>query len=328
MLILVTGAAGFIGARTVEVLHRKHSVLAVDSFDDYYSPHLKRLRARRVKEATGIEVSRCDLSDPNDCASIFSASIDAVIHLAARPGIRAPVAKLPLYVDSNLVSLANILTNVQAHDIPRLLYASSSSVYGDREGLLSEGQNALEPVSYYGATKLAGELLVNAIARIDDRVFLGLRFFTVYGPWGRPDMLLWKLIASALGGPGVQILGDGSASRDFTYIDDVAQTLATLVSHANLPQGSSVLNVGGGHPFPVNAVIQMLSTHMELNPIVTSGEAISSDVRQTWADTKLLREFVEGFNPMTIEAGLDQTVKWFRSEIARGTDLLTITSEP
>jgi len=322
--ILVTGAAGFIGCRTVEMLNPEHDVIAVDSFDDYYSPYLKHLRTTRLKESTGVAVQHIDLADVEACASVFDTSIDAVIHLAARPGVRASVQSLPLYVNSNVVALTNIVTNVQANDVPRLLYASSSSVYGDKIGALSERDAELKPVSYYGATKLAGEMVVNAVSRLDDRVFVGLRFFTVYGPWGRPDMLMWRLIASALGGSNVRILGDGSAQRDFTYVDDIAFALTSLVSHSNLPTGSSVLNVGGGNPVSVRDIIDMVHAAVGAPPSVAFGERIPSDVQQTHANPESLKAILGEAPSTAIQDGVIRTVEWFRSELASGTRLLDL----
>jgi len=322
--ILATGAAGFIGARAVELLSPDHDVIAVDSFDDYYSPHLKHLRAARLRELTGVEVLQRDLSNAQECASVFDSSIDAVIHLAARPGVRAPVQSLPLYVNSNVVSLTNILTNVQTHDVSRVLYASSSSVYGDKTGSLVETDSVLKPVSYYGATKLAGELVVDAVSRLDDRVFVGLRFFTVYGPWGRPDMLMWRLIASALGGSNVRILGDGSAQRDFTYVDDIAFALTSLVSHSNLPAGSSVLNVGGGNSVSVRDIIDLVHAAVGVPPSVTFGERIPSDVQQTHANPESLKAILGNAPSTAIQDGVIRTVEWFRDELASGTRLLDL----
>ena len=326
MRILVTGAAGFIGARAVELLSPDHEVVAVDSFDDYYSPQLKHLRATRLRESTGVEVLQRDLSNAHECASMFDSSIDAVIHLAARPGVRAPVQSLPLYVNSNVVALTNILTNVQAHDVPRVLYASSSSVYGDKTGSLVETDPVLKPVSYYGATKLAGELVVDAVSRLDDRVFIGLRFFTVYGPWGRPDMLMWRLIASALGGPDVRILGDGSAQRDFTYVDDIAFALTSLISHSNLPTGSSILNIGGGNPVSVRDIIDMVGAAVGAPPSVAFGERIPSDVQQTHANPEAISALLGQAPSTPIQNGVVHTVEWFRSQLASGTRLLDLDS--
>ena len=324
MRILVTGAAGFIGARATDLLSPDHDIVAVDSFDDYYSPQLKHLRASRLRESTGVEVLQLDLSNAQECASVFDSSIDAVIHLAARPGVRAPVQDLPIYVNANVVALTNILTNVQAHDVPKVFYASSSSVYGDKTGSLVETDPVLKPVSYYGATKLAGELVVDAVSRLDDRVFVGLRFFTVYGPWGRPDMLMWRLIASALGGPGVGILGDGSAQRDFTYVDDIAFALASLISHSNLPAGGSVLNIGGGNPVSVRNIIDIVAKSVGEPPLVTFGERMASDVQQTHANPEALTALLGQAPSTPLQDGVIRTVEWFQRELADGTRLLDL----
>ncbi|CAG0998620.1 partial UDP-glucuronate 4-epimerase, partial [Anaerolineae bacterium] len=236
--ILVTGAAGFIGSHVSErLLGRGDEVVGLDNFNDYYSVALKEARATRLAKHACFEMVRLDLSDRERMAALFAAQrFDKVIHLAAQAGVRYSLTNPHAYVDSNLVGFVNILEGCRHNGVEHLTYASSSSVYGANTTMpFSIHDNVDHPLSLYAATKKANELMAHTYSHLYRLPTTGLRFFTVYGPWGRPDMALFLFTKAILEGRPIDVFNHGKMQRDFTYIDDIAEGVVRVLDRPAAP---------------------------------------------------------------------------------------------
>ena len=315
MRILVTGAAGFIGSSLCKKLHfLGHNVTAIDNFSDYYDITLKQLRVKELLTPLEIEVLNLDICDSIAIEKIIkSIKPDLLIHLAAQAGVRLKVNESHKYVESNLVGFSNILISTVENKVPYFLYASSSSVYGDRASIpYKESENNLHPNSFYGGTKLTNEILTSTLVANSETVARGLRFFTVYGPWGRPDMAYFRMLANTLVNSKLKIYGDGSVERDFTFIDDATNAIELLIDELQIhPKGySDVVNVGGGHPVSINKLIEVVEKISNKQLVFEKYDRNLTDVSKTMADaSKLFR--LTGYRPKTeIETGILETFKW------------------
>jgi UDP-glucuronate 4-epimerase len=315
MRILVTGAAGFIGSSLCKKLHfLGHNVTAIDNFSDYYDITLKQLRVKELLTPLEVEVLNLDICDSIAIEKIIkSIKPDLLIHLAAQAGVRLKVNESHKYVESNLVGFSNILISTVENKVPYFLYASSSSVYGDRASIpYKESENNLHPNSFYGGTKLTNEILTSTLVANSETVARGLRFFTVYGPWGRPDMAYFRMLANTLVNSKLKIYGDGSVERDFTFIDDATNAIELLIDELQIhPKGySDVVNVGGGHPVSINKLIEVVEKISNKQLVFEKYDRNLTDVSKTMADaSKLFR--LTGYRPKTeIETGILETFKW------------------
>jgi UDP-glucuronate 4-epimerase len=251
LTVLVTGAAGFIGSAVANALRRSGlEILAVDNFTDYYARDLKELRVQQLLESNSVEFKYCDLSSDISVRDLFkSKKISKVFHLAAQPGVRISSRQTERYTQDNLVAFVNVLNQAKRFNVTDFLYASSSSVYGNSSEIsFNERNSTPRPTSLYGATKLSNEIIASSASRETGIRTRGLRFFTVYGPWGRPDMVYFRIGASVLIGKEFTLNGDGSLLRDFTYIDDVVKSVLLLERQLRIePIGfADVINIGGG----------------------------------------------------------------------------------
>jgi len=315
MKVLVTGAAGFIGSHLTNKLARSSEVqlLAIDNFTPYYSPSLKSRRAEALIPSN-VRFESIDISDPiavQDCIQSFKPN--QVFHLAAQPGIRLAVEDHYRYVESNLIGFSNMLISCQREGVDSFVYASSSSVYGrSSEQKLRETNSQLSPTSFYGATKLANEVLARSYSDRYGIKTRGLRFFTVYGPWGRPDMAYFRIIASLILKRPFTLFGDGSVQRDFTYIDDVVSLTAQLGADLHARDGgfADVVNVGGGTPIPIVNVIDILSQFAGHQLEIEIAKSDPSDMRLTDSDSTYLLSLVGGHDFWRNEEGLRATLEW------------------
>jgi UDP-glucuronate 4-epimerase len=301
MTVIVTGAAGFIGFNLCLRLAKEgHEVIAVDSFSDYYSPIFKELRVKELRKNSNITFRKIDLLErPNVESLISTTKPQSVIHLAAQAGVRLPESQFYKYVDANLTAFSNILNSTIGNQVPDFLYASSSSVYGNSEKYpFSESDSNLNPISFYGATKLSNEILAASRVRGSGSRVRGLRFFTVYGPWGRPDMAYFRIAANLISGAEFRLFGNGSIRRDFTYIDDVIESVFRLSNELKQnPIGfSDVVNVGGGKPASVLELIQAFEQAACKNLHFRKMESFPGDVKETVSDTSY-QESIIGFVP-------------------------------
>ena len=318
--ILVTGAAGFIGFHLARrLLADGWIVHGLDNLNAYYDPRLKEARLAELATSPNFHFHKCDLADRSAMADLFAKQRFAyVVHLAAQAGVAHSAVDPNSYVDANLVGFANILEGCRHAQCRHLVYASSSSVYGaNRQMPLRESDRVDEPLSLYGATKRANELMAYAYAHQFGLAATGLRFFTVYGPWGRPDMAVWLFTEAIYAGRPVQLFNSGHMRRDFTFVDDVIESVIRLIKAApeSSPQAHqtphSIYNVGNGQPVEVVDLVDALEkvigkrAERELLPMRPV------DVLETFADSSELQR-VTGFAPNTaIEDGLRRFVEWF-----------------
>jgi len=320
MRFLVTGGAGFIGSHLSAKLSETtdSEVLALDSLSDYYSVNLKEHRVNRFLDSRGMNFRKVDLASQSEVEVIIKDfRPDYVYHLGAQAGIRLPVEKHHIYTRSNLVGFSNILNAAIKFEVPNFLYASSSSVYGDYARIpLSEKELNLRPTSFYGATKLSNELMASSLANKFPIRMRGLRFFTVYGPWGRPDMAYFRVIESLINGRTFKLFGDGTIKRDFTFIDDVVRSCTLLGSELSLRTGGyhDIVNVGGGNPQSMQEMIQELEALTNQNLKIESRPSNVSDVKVTHSDTTLLEDLI-GKHPFSrIDEGLEKFLFWAKHE--------------
>ena len=322
MKILVTGVAGFIGAHQAKFFSELgHEVVGVDSFSDYYSVQLKKLRVDSLLRPAGVEVKELNLADRAAVSDFFVRnSFDQVIHLAAQAGVRLTTEMNYKYTESNLIGFLNVFDSSKMTGVRNFLYASSSSVYGDSSSSpYSESEISLKPNSRYGATKLANEIFARTSIQNSTMNSRGLRFFTVYGPWGRPDMVYFRVIANLLESSELTLYGDGTVKRDFTYIDDVTKLVSLLAEDLNRkPAGfSDVVNLGGGKPESVQKLIQTCENILGTELIKGTEPANPLDVFTTNSDSRYLQS-ITGFKPeISIEEGLDLVINWASRESVR-----------
>ena len=330
MAILVTGAAGFIGSTCAQrLLDRGEEVIGVDDFNDYYDPSLKEARARRVEANPGFRMIRMKCENREGMAELFRTNeIDRVIHLAAQAGVRYSLENPYAYTDANISGFITILEGCRHNGIKHLVYASSSSVYGGNTNLpFSVNDSVDHPLSLYAATKKANELMAHTYSSLYDLPTTGLRFFTVYGPWGRPDMALFMFTKAILEGTPLPVFNHGKHSRDFTYVDDIVEGIIKTLDHVARPDpgydptepdpGTStapwrVYNIGGGQPVELLRYIELIEkavgrkAKLELLPMQPG------DVPDTCADVTALRNDV-GYAPSTpVEVGVPRFVEWYR----------------
>ena len=316
MKVLVTGVAGFIGMHCARrLLARGDEVLGVDNLTPYYSVDLKRARLAEIGGAKNFRFEHADLADAGVAQRLFDAGRpEAVLHLAAQAGVRYSLENPGSYVQANLVGFANVLEACRAYPPSHLLYASSSSVYGNSSKLpWSEGDNVDRPISLYAATKKSNELMAHVYSHLFGLPATALRYFTVYGPWGRPDMSPMLFAHAIMEGKPIQVFNHGRMQRDFTYVDDVVEsTLRALDRPPAGPPPYRILNVGNHSPVPLLDYIALLESALGRKAQLDMKPMQPGDVEATYADTRALAEAV-GFAPSTpLEAGLARFAEWFK----------------
>ncbi len=329
-LTLVTGAAGFIGCElALGLLTRGESVLGVDCLTDYYDPKLKQARLKRLAAYPKFRFERLDIADGPALEGLFAQQRPGrVLHMAAQVGVRYSLANPQAYTQSNLLGFANILEICRKHAIEHLVFASSSSVYGANSRLPYSVRDGVDhPLSYYAATKRANELMAHAYAHLYGLPVTGLRFFTVYGPWGRPDMAPFKFTRAILAGDPIEVYNHGNMQRDFTYIDDVVEAVLRVLELApaasidarvpDHPGRSSapfrLYNIGNHSPVELLRFIAVLEKELGKKAVMNFLPRQPGDVLSTCADVDdLVRD--AGFSPGTpIEEGLRRMVAWHRA---------------
>ena len=330
MHILITGAAGFVGsALTLKLLDRGDSVYGIDNLNDYYDVLLKQARLARCTSHERFTFQKLDIVDRPGMARLFEGNrFDAVMHLAAQAGVRYSIENPHAYIDSNLVGFCNILEGCRHSNVKHLVFASSSSVYGANRKLpFSEHDNVDHPVSLYAATKKANELMAHSYAHLYGLPCTGLRFFTVYGPWGRPDMALFKFTQGIIAGTPIPVFNRGEMVRDFTYIDDIVEGVVRAIDHGveSDPKWSGekpdpatsyapwrVYNIGNSKPVPLMRYIEVLEERLGKKAKLELLPMQPGDVPATYANVDALHRDV-GFRPRTpIEEGVRRFVEWYR----------------
>ncbi|MFK3932801.1 NAD-dependent epimerase [Pantoea agglomerans] len=330
MNFLVTGAAGFIGFHVSQrLLAAGHQVVGIDNLNDYYDVNLKHARLNLIKADPGFTFIEMDLADRDAMASLFDQQkFQRVIHLGAQAGVRYSIENPHAYADSNLTGHLNILEGCRHHKIEHLLYASSSSVYGlNRKMPFSTEDSVDHPVSLYAATKKANELMSHTYSHLYQLPTTGLRFFTVYGPWGRPDMALFKFTRAMIAGEAIDVYNQGQMKRDFTYIDDIAEAIVRLQDvipqqddnwtvETGSPATSSapyrVYNIGNSQPVTLMNYIEAIEKALGITAKKNLMPMQPGDVLETSADTEALFKAI-GFKPQTgVEKGVKNFVDWYR----------------
>ncbi|WP_165721456.1 MULTISPECIES: NAD-dependent epimerase [unclassified Pseudoalteromonas] len=329
MKYLVTGAAGFIGNFVAERLcNDGHEVIGLDNLNDYYDPALKHARLERIKHLTQFRFVKMDLADRDGIANLFKdEKFDRVIHLAAQAGVRYSIENPMAYIDSNLVGTATILEGCRHNKVQHLVYASSSSVYGMNEKMPFSTDDAVDhPVSLYAATKKSNELMAHSYSHLYDLPTTGLRFFTVYGPWGRPDMAPYLFTDAILNNREIKVFNNGKMKRDFTYIDDIVEGIIRIQdvvpkrdpNNSNTSPESSkapyrVFNIGNNEPIALMTFIESIEKAAGKVADKNYMPMQAGDVPATFADIDSLQKEV-GFKPNTnIAYGMQQFVDWYRS---------------
>lgn len=329
MKILVTGAAGFIGAAVSQsLLAMGHDIVGIDNLNDYYQPQLKHDRLKQISDAN-FNFVEIDLVDGAGLKQLFSQhKFDRVIHLAAQAGVRYSIENPSAYVDSNLSGFVNILEMCRHNDIAHLVYASSSSVYGaNRKIPFCENDSVDHPVSLYAASKKSNELIAHSYAHLYQLPVTGLRFFTVYGPWGRPDMAYYLFTKAIESGEPIPVFNHGKMRRDFTYIDDIVDGVIKVsldiakpdpLWQAETPSSASsyapyrVYNIGNNQPVELMQMIQLLEKHLGKKALIEFKPMMAGDVVETYANIDAIQADY-GFKPSTdLDKGLGQFVSWYR----------------
>lgn len=316
MKVLVTGAAGFIGMHCAKrLLERGDEVVGVDNLSPYYSVQLKKDRLAQLRHAKS-SFTALDIADAQSLRRVFDRQKpEAVLHLAAQPGVRYSLENPQAYVQSNLVGFANLLECCRRHSPRHLVFASSSSVYGANSELpWSESQNVDHPVSLYAATKKSNELMAHVYSHLYGLHATGLRYFTVYGPWGRPDMSPMLFAQAIVQGKPIQVFNHGDMQRDFTYIDDVVEgTLRVLDCPAPPFSPYAIYNIGNHQPVNLLDYIAALERAFGKKATLEMKPMQPGDVKATYADTRALEQAV-GFAPSTpLEVGLARFAAWFKT---------------
>jgi len=315
MKILVTGSAGFIGFHVaMALLEDGHEVIGFDNFNNYYSVQLKRDRHAQLERRPGyigIEGDLADAARLNQCFQEYR--FDLVCHLAAQAGVRYSVTHPMVYQKANLEGFLNILEACRHHDISRLVYASSSSVYGGNTKLpFSETDRVDRPVSLYAATKKANELMAHCYTHLYGFQTVGLRFFTVYGPWGRPDMAMWLFTEAMLRGRAIQVFNHGKMQRDFTYIDDIVAGVKAALFRDGL-EAAEIINLGNHRPENLMDMIRIIADTLGVEPHLELLPMQPGDVPATYADISKAEKKL-GFHPATpIKVGIPRFISWYRS---------------
>jgi len=329
MSILLTGAAGFIGMHlTQALLDSGHRVVGLDNLNDYYDPALKQARLQRLQAIPAFRFERLNVADPKTIDLIREGGFDAVVHLAAQAGVRYSIDAPLAYNDANLTGFTHILEGCRHGRVPHLVFASSSSVYGGNRRLpFRETDCTDHPVSFYAATKKANEAMAHSYAHLYGLPCTGLRFFTVYGPWGRPDMAAYKFAQKISAGEPIDVYNHGRMRRDFTYIDEIVAGILGVLEHPAQPEpqfdilnpvtGTSwapyrLFNIGGANPVGLMAFIALLEKHLGRKAEIRFLPMQPGDVEETYADTSALEALIGPIPRTGLDEGLARLVAWFK----------------
>lgn len=330
--VFITGVAGFIGYHLAEKLIEKNiKVVGIDNINDYYTVQLKYDRLKELginqefasnfgqkvlssKHEEKMIFYRMNLEDKESLAQLFKEySFDAVVNMAAQAGVRYSIENPDAYGQSNLVGFLNILECCRNYNVKKLLYASSSSIYGNSSDVpFSTNQNVDHPISLYAATKKANELMAHAYSHLYDFQTIGLRFFTVYGPWGRPDMAMFLFTDAILNHQPLKVFNHGDLSRDFTYIDDIIQGIDKILEDKNTNEKYQLYNIGNSKPVQLMDFIKEVEHSTGEKAILEMYSMQAGDVNQTWADVQELKDTF-GYNPnYPVDKGVYNFVQWYR----------------
>ena len=330
MKFLVTGAAGFIGFHTSQyLLNRGDTVIGIDNLNNYYDPSLKEARLSRLRENNNFSFNKLDIVDKENIDNLFILeSPDYVIHLAAQAGVRYSLENPYAYIDSNITGFMNILEACRHNPVKHLVFASSSSVYGSNTQMpFSVNDNVDHPLSLYAATKKSNELMAHAYSHLYNIPVSGLRFFTVYGPWGRPDMALFIFTKKILNSQTIDVFNNGKHKRDFTYIDDIVEGVIRVVDNvatpnhewdSNKPDPATskapyrLYNIGNNTPVELMHFIELIENNLGIKANKNYLPLQPGDVPETYANVDALIDYVDYSPSTSIELGIENFIKWYK----------------
>ena len=316
-IILVTGCAGFIGMHlSLKLVKQGYRVIGIDNLNSYYSTKLKKNRLKNLLNCENFKFFKVDICDSKNLKELFKKNkIDYIIHLAAQAGVRYSLKNPSAYIRNNLNGFYNILEISKLYSIKCLLFASSSSVYGNSKSFpLNENQKTDEPLSLYAATKKSNEILAHSYSYLFNIPIIGLRFFTVYGPWGRPDMSLFIFTKAILKGQAIPLYNDGRMKRDFTYIDDIVTAICKIIKKKPFKKNQikfQLFNIGNSNPVRLINYIKIIAKNLKKKVTYNNLPMQKGDVTKTFSDTRKLQKNIY-FKPKTsIENGIKKFVSWY-----------------
>jgi UDP-glucuronate 4-epimerase len=317
MNILVTGCAGFIGFNLCrELLKEGHKVIGIDSINNYYSVKLKLDRLKILKKFKKIFFFyKLDISDEKKVVRIFKKKIDVVVNLAAQAGVRYSILNPDIYLKSNIIGFYNLINASRKKNISHFVYASTSSVYGDNKNFpLKENYNCEEPLQFYASTKLSNEVIAKSFSKIYSLKTTGLRFFTVYGPWGRPDMALFKFTKNIIENKEIEIYNYGNHKRDFTYIDDIVDGVKKIIEKTKVKRKKAeIINLGNGKSVKLMKYINLIEKELSLKAKKKYLKKQAGDIIMTLASIKKAKKIYSYMPKTNVEMGVKKFVRWYKN---------------
>ena len=317
--ILITGVAGFIGYHLADkLLSKNYQIIGIDNLNDYYDPILKQDRLNNLKKFSNFEFHKIDFIQNNELTSIFNNNqFNQVIHLGAQAGVRYSITNPQFYIDTNITGFLNILENCNNYNVENIIYASSSSIYGDNNDLpFSENDKTEKQISMYGVSKKTNELMAHTYSNLYGLKTIGLRFFTVYGPWGRPDMALYIFTKAIIENKNIDLFNKGSHTRSFTYISDIVEPIYRLIkineNNQKILSNNDILNIGGSEPVKLLRFIDIIEDYLGKKAKIKLKPMQQGDVQDTNADITKLEKITDYKPQVDIEEGIKRFIDWYK----------------
>ena len=318
--ILITGVAGFIGYHLADkLLSKNYQIIGIDNLNDYYDPILKQDRLNNLKKFSNFEFHKIDFIQNNELTSIFNNNqFNQVIHLGAQAGVRYSITNPQFYIDTNITGFLNILENCNNYNVENIIYASSSSIYGDNKDLpFSENDKTEKQISMYGVSKKTNELMAHTYSNLYGLKTIGLRFFTVYGPWGRPDMALYIFTKAIIENKNIDLFNKGSHTRSFTYISDIVEPIYRLIkineNNQKILSNNDILNIGGSEPVKLLRFIDIIEDYLGKKAKIKLKPMQQGDVQDTNADITKLKKITDYKPQVDIEEGIKRFIDWYKA---------------
>ena len=318
--ILITGVAGFIGYHLADkLLSKNYQIIGIDNLNDYYDPILKQDRLNNLKKFSNFEFHKIDFIQNNELTSIFNNNqFNQVIHLGAQAGVRYSITNPQFYIDTNITGFLNILENCNNYNVENIIYASSSSIYGDNNDLpFSENDKTEKQISMYGVSKKTNELMAHTYSNLYGLKTIGLRFFTVYGPWGRPDMALYIFTKAIIENKNIDLFNKGSHTRSFTYISDIVEPIYRLIkineNNQKILSNNDILNIGGSEPVKLLRFIDIIEDYLGKKAKIKLKPMQQGDIQDTNADITKLKKITDYKPQVDIEEGIKRFIDWYKA---------------
>ena len=318
--ILITGVAGFIGYHLADkLLSKNYQIIGIDNLNDYYDPILKQDRLNNLKKFSNFEFHKIDFIQNNELTSIFNNNqFNQVIHLGAQAGVRYSITNPQFYIDTNTTGFLNILENCNNYNVENIIYASSSSIYGDNNDLpFSENDKTEKQISMYGVSKKTNELMAHTYSNLYGLKTIGLRFFTVYGPWGRPDMALYIFTKAIIENKNIDLFNKGSHTRSFTYISDIVEPIYRLIkineNNQKILSNNDILNIGGSEPVKLLRFIDIIEDYLGKKAKIKLKPMQQGDIQDTNADITKLKKITDYKPQVDIEEGIKRFIDWYKA---------------